>query len=695
MPDARPRLRAHHLVDSLTFGGAELLLAELARAAPPAGIELGVSYLLDSADRSPGADRVRAAGVEPACVGIPPRLWTSALWRVRRHLAAHRPDVVHTHLPASDLLGGVAARSLGIPSVSTIHAIEWGGGGVEHVKDRLSAVARAPLRGPGGGPLRGGPAPLPRHRLGPPRARDHPAQRGGGCPRPGAGAAFRSELGLEGSDLVVATLSKLRPEKAHDVALGAAARLRERFPRLRLVVIGDGDGRPVLERDAAELGETVRFAGYRADVMAVLDAVDILLHPSRADAFPTTLLEAMAASVPVVATAVGGIPEIVEDGHTGALVSAPPRPDAFADALAPLLEDAELRGRLGAAGRRRFEERFTAGAGPDGCATSTSRSRADHGDHPGVQRRGDAAGGGGERPGPDRGRPGGGRGGRRLPDSGRRGARRGARRSACEWSATSTTAGLSAARNTALAEARAPLISQLDADDAWEPGYLEAVLPCFEDPAVGLAYTDALIVHADGRVEPYLTSHLDHPVDSFPELTRINPIAALTATIRTEAVRAVGGYASWLWGGAGLPPVPQAGGGRLALRVRGSPPGPLPLARGDRWDVEQLAQGAVERPEAVHRLQAAPPARAGARQADRPAVRGAAPPRASRSAQMSAESQRTPEQLRHHYEVERELADRLRSASREERKQLYAGVYDELFRRVPDHPQLTWREDAG
>ena len=109
--------------------------------------------------------------------------------------------------------------------------------------------------------------------------------------------------------------------------------------------------------------------------------------------------------------------------------------------------------------------------------------------------------------------------------------------------------GLSAARNTALAEARAPLISQLDADDAWEPDYLEAVLPCFGDPQVGLAYTDARIVYADGRVEPYLTSHLNHPVDSFPELSRINPIAALTATMRTDAVRGVGGYASWLWGG--------------------------------------------------------------------------------------------------------------------------------------------------
>ena len=109
--------------------------------------------------------------------------------------------------------------------------------------------------------------------------------------------------------------------------------------------------------------------------------------------------------------------------------------------------------------------------------------------------------------------------------------------------------GLSAARNTALAATRTPLLSQLDADDTWAPGYLEAVRPCFDDPEVGLAYTDSQIVRVDGTLEPYLTSHLNHPIDRFPELTEINPIAALTATMRTSAIRSVGGYAGWLWGG--------------------------------------------------------------------------------------------------------------------------------------------------
>jgi glycosyltransferase involved in cell wall biosynthesis len=94
--------------------------------------------------------------------------------------------------------------------------------------------------------------------------------------------------------------------------------------------------------------------------MAVLDAADVLLHPSRHDALPTTIIEAMAASTPVVATCVGGIPELVDDGVSAVLVRAPPRADALAAALGGLLRDPGRRQRLAAAARGRFEEQFTA-----------------------------------------------------------------------------------------------------------------------------------------------------------------------------------------------------------------------------------------------------------------------------------------------------------------------------------------------
>ena len=106
--------------------------------------------------------------------------------------------------------------------------------------------------------------------------------------------------------------------------------------------------------------------------------------------------------------------------------------------------------------------------------------------------------------------------------------------------------GLSAARNTALRLANAPLVSHLDSDDAWEPDYLEHVLPVFGDPGVGLVYTNATILdHPEGH-HTYIFDPEPHPIDSFPKIAEQDPVPLLTATARTHAVRAAGGYARWL-----------------------------------------------------------------------------------------------------------------------------------------------------
>jgi glycosyltransferase involved in cell wall biosynthesis len=154
-------------------------------------------------------------------------------------------------------------------------------------------------------------------------------------------------------------VSTLRAEKGHEVALAALSIVRERFPAARLVVVGEGPAQDGLAPLVQAAGNAVVMTGYRDDVMPVLDAADVLLHPSRIDAFPTTLLEAMAASVPVVATRVGGIPEIVRDGKEGLLVDAPADAHALAAAVSRLLAEPALRRYLGAAARARFEGEFT------------------------------------------------------------------------------------------------------------------------------------------------------------------------------------------------------------------------------------------------------------------------------------------------------------------------------------------------
>jgi glycosyltransferase involved in cell wall biosynthesis len=177
--------------------------------------------------------------------------------------------------------------------------------------------------------------------------------------RPGARGRVRAELGVSDDSLVVGMVSVLRAGKGHDIAARAIATLREAFPQLRLLVLGTGPDEEEIGRQLGSLGEAVTMAGHRDDVLEVIDAMDVLIHPTLIDALPTALIEAMAASTPVVATAVGGIPEIVEPGATGVLIDAPPTSAALVDALRPLLADPGLRRRLGEAGRTRFLAEFT------------------------------------------------------------------------------------------------------------------------------------------------------------------------------------------------------------------------------------------------------------------------------------------------------------------------------------------------
>jgi glycosyltransferase involved in cell wall biosynthesis len=369
-------LHVHAVIDGLGCGGAQLMLADFAELAPLAGVTLTVGYLREERDDA-ALVRLRELGVDPVLVGATSLVGPADVRRVRRHLARIRPTLVHTHLKYADVLGGVGARSLGIPAVSTLHEAAWYGTRRETARQRVAALARR--------------ACADRLIAVSEAARSNYLATGWDRPERVAtvyngiaasdaasdGERTRARLGLEPGDLVMAMVSVLRREKGHEVALSTFASLRRRFPRLRLLIVGDGPRRAEIERMAAELGPSVVMAGYQADVASVLSAADVLLHPSYVDAFPTALLQAMAASVPVVATAVGGIPEILGAG-TGILVASPPEAARLAAALVPVLEDSALRRRIGSSGRERFVRRFTAESWMRGTRAVYEQALASH-----------------------------------------------------------------------------------------------------------------------------------------------------------------------------------------------------------------------------------------------------------------------------------------------------------------------------
>jgi len=200
---------------------------------------------------------------------------------------------------------------------------------------------------------------------------------------PGGGAGLRRELGLPEQAPLVVVLARLIPQKGIESFLEAAAEVSRRYPDARFLIVGEvfvfrqdksrGNGageRDVAERDIAYhqvlarqvarlgLDGRVIFTGYRSDVPELLSQAAVSVLPSLSEGLSNTVLESMAAGVPVVATRVGGNPELIDDGVGGLLV--PPRnPGELARAICAVLDDRDFARRLGQAAKRRVAERFS------------------------------------------------------------------------------------------------------------------------------------------------------------------------------------------------------------------------------------------------------------------------------------------------------------------------------------------------
>jgi glycosyltransferase involved in cell wall biosynthesis len=170
----------------------------------------------------------------------------------------------------------------------------------------------------------------------------------------------RARMGLTPQDLVVLQVARFHPVKDHTTALAAFARVAEQEPAARLVLVGDGEDWLARQQQARQLGidSRVRFLGVRDDVPALLPGADVFLLSSLSEGISVTLLEAMAAHLPIVATDVGGNAEVVEHAATG-LLSQRGDAAAMANNLLILLRDAATRQRLGDASHARLLARFT------------------------------------------------------------------------------------------------------------------------------------------------------------------------------------------------------------------------------------------------------------------------------------------------------------------------------------------------
>jgi glycosyltransferase involved in cell wall biosynthesis len=371
-PSGPGKLKVVRIIARLNIGGPAIHVVNLTAGLDPSRF----TSTLVTGTENPGEgsllDLALARGVSP--VVIPQivgeltlkRRELEAVGALYRLLRAERPHVVHTHTAKAGFVGRVAARLAGVPViVHTYHghvlhgyysplqsrllrAMERGLAVLSDVLVAVSPRIKQDLVG---------------YRIArPEKIRVIPL---GFDLKPFLGASrdgstFRRAVGIPEAAPVIAIVGRIFPIKNHRLFLDAAARIARGNVDARFLVVGDGTLRAEMERHAATLGirDRVVFTGWRRDLDRIYPDVDVLVVSSDNEGTPVSAIEAMASACPVVATRVGGLPDLVDHGVTGLLV--PPRdPDALGGAVLELLRDRDRARRMGQAGRERARERFT------------------------------------------------------------------------------------------------------------------------------------------------------------------------------------------------------------------------------------------------------------------------------------------------------------------------------------------------
>jgi len=354
--ETRNRISIGHVVHGLGIGGLERIVVTLMEGVDRGGFS-SCAYCLEGGGelmvemREKGY-RVRAIEKRPGVSFLLP-------WRLARLFKADKIDIVHCHNFGAFAYGATAGRLARVGGVVyTAHGPEFPCRRRQAffqrlpLADRVVTVSDFIRRGAVEG-ARLDPTKVTTIRNGVDSQR-FSRREGGGV------GTKRRDIGVEESDVVIGVVARLTPEKDHATLIEAFSHLAAGRQEAKLVIVGDGELMGTLREKTARLGleQLVIFLGNRKDVADLLRLFDVFALSSKEEGLGITLLEAMASGVPVVATSVGGIPEIVEHGVTGVMVP-PGDPRVLADAIEWMLSHPGEAGSMVERARRRVAESYS------------------------------------------------------------------------------------------------------------------------------------------------------------------------------------------------------------------------------------------------------------------------------------------------------------------------------------------------